>query len=609
MSGAPQSHTSPRPSGAAVATLTALLVPILCLSADLFARARLFPRDGVLTYALGALLSLLVWGLSMEAARHPRRAVRALALAFIGIVAAFGIGLQVVVHAFTHAYLGRRALLLALGIPNLAESSYLTHHAPRILGACFVPAAAVVFFARLRARRLGPRVRHPWLAAAGAAVAVGATLVVPLSAHGLQCWPPDMLLLNGTGGPLLYAFGLADKPKALPVGRHEALPDVPKVAAEAPSIVVVFGESVRRDAVCSARAPGCDRSPAVDAAAPDRIGYARAFSTASCTELASTSLWTGLGSTATLDALARAPLLWDWAKARGYRTAYVTSQNLLFQQSDLFLRGSRIDLIREARQRDIAVHIDDGSPDEVTAGEGLAFLEAAPGPAFVVIHHANTHAPYRQAPGFTPFRGDDPKVRYQNAVAHEDAIVADVVTRLRRSERGRRAIVVYTSDHGEAWGEHGSYYHSFDLYAEQVDIPLWIDVPEGALPAEAVARLRADAATRPVTLSDVAATLVDLMGGLDAPALRAHASSLAGTSLLRPAPPTRDVLVWNCPATRECATEAFGVLRFPLKLHWVGHEQRYVCSDLEADPGEHAPLPAERCAPLRALLDGAFGRR
>jgi hypothetical protein len=591
----------------ALVLLSALLVPLLLLLVDLVVRAGHFPRDGYLTYAGGAALSLLVWGLSMEAARHPRRAVRVTALAFLGLVAAFGIGLQVVVRTFTHAYLGRRALVLALGIPNLAESSYLAHNAPRILGACLVPAAAVVALALVRARWLGPRRRRPGLAAAGAALAVVATTFVPLAAQGLQCLPPDVLMLNGTGGPLLYALGLADRPRALPVGHHEALPEAPPAVA-APSIVLIIGESVRRDAICLARAPGCTLSPAVDAAAPERIGYARAASPASCTELVSASLWTGLPITASLESLSRAPLLWDWARARGLRTAYLTAQNLLFQQMDLFLRQSRIDLVREARHRDLGARIDDGSPDEDTTGEALAFLEAAPGPAFVIVHHANTHAPYRAAPGFTPFAGDDPRTRYRNSLFHEDALIGDLLARLRRSEQGRRAIVIYLSDHGEAWGEHGAYYHSIDLYAEQTDVPLWIDVPEGALPAEVVARLRREAATRPVSIQDVSATIVDLLGGLDVPTYRAAAGALAGTSLLRPAAP-EDVMLWNCPPSRECATEAFGLLRYPLKLHWVGHEQRYVCSDLEADPGEARPLPPGRCAALRPALDAAFGRR
>lgn len=589
-----------------VVALSALAVPLLAITGDLAARASHLPRDAFGSYAAGAALSLAVWGLSMEAARHPRRAVRLAALTFLGLVAAFGLGLQIVVRTFTHAYLGRRALLLALGIPNLADSSYLTHNAPKILAACLAPAVLVVALARARAQHLGPRRRHPGLAAGAALLAVVATLFAPLSAQGLQPVPPDVLLLHGTGGPLLYALGWQARPKALPVGHHEALPPASPAPPDAPSIIVIVGESVRRDAVCAARAPGCDLSPAVDAAAPARLGFRRAFSVASCTELSTAALWSGLSITTPLDALSRAPLLWDWAKARGYRTAYITSQNLLFQQMDLFLRGSRIDLLREARHRDLGAHIDDGSPDEELTAEALAFLAAAESPALLVVHHANTHAPYRVVPGHAPFAGDDRLARYRNSVFHEDLLVGDLVARLRKTPLGARAVVLYTSDHGEAWGEHGAYYHSFDLYAEQTDIPLWIDAP--ALPAASLDRLRA-AAERPVSTLDLGATVIDLLGGLDDPALRDRAAALSGTSLLRDAPAPRDVFLWNCPPSRECATEAFGAVRFPLKLHYVAHEQRYVCADLAADPGEQRPLAEDRCAPLREGLDRTFGKR
>jgi hypothetical protein len=591
----------------ALAALSALSIPILCVGCDLAVRAPLLPRAGVAMYAAGALLSLLVWGLGMEAARHPRLAVRAAAVAFLGFTAACGIGLQIVVRTFTHAYLGRRALLLALGIPDLAGSGYLTHAAPRILAACALPAAIAVAIAVGRARWLG-RLRHrPSTKAGAAALAVGITLFAPFTVRGVQCLPPDVLWLNGAGGPLLYAVGLEQKPRALPVGRHEALPDTAPAPPAAPPIVLILGESVRRDSICPARAPGCDLSPRVDEAAPDRIGYARAFSTASCTELASTALWTGLPVTAAPDALARAPLVWDWAASRGYRTAYLTSQNLLFQQSDRFLRGSRIALLREARDRVPSAHIDDGSPDEDTTAEALAFVEAEGAPPFVVVHHANTHAPYRQTPGFTPHPPSSPRNRYLNSLAHNDALVGDLVARLRRGERGRRAIVIYTSDHGEAWGEHGSYFHSFDLYAEQIDVPLWVDAPPGVLPDALMDRLRRDAPGRPVALLDLTATVIDLVGGLDVPALRDRAAALGGVSLLRDAPGSREVLLWNCPPTRECAAEAFGVMAFPLKLHYVGHEHRYACHDLSADAGEVAGLPIERCAGLRAGLDRVFG--
>jgi glucan phosphoethanolaminetransferase (alkaline phosphatase superfamily) len=607
-------RASPRPARVVALTLSALFIPLAWIGLDLVRRVPSFPPGEPAlqrTYAAGALLSLLVWGLGMEAARHPRRAVRLVALAFLGTIAAFGIGLQLFAWALTHAYVGRRAIMLALGIPDLAHAGYFTQAGLLLLALCLVPAGFSIALGSLRHRRFGLRRARPGATAGLALVAIFTALFTPFAAQRIQCLPPDMLWLNGAGGPLLYAAGLQQGPKSLPVGEHRRLPTTAPVEASAPSILLLLGESLRRDALCLTPSPSCRVSPELDEAAPERIGYARAFSVASCTELVSTALFSGLPITASPGELAKAPLLWDYAKARGYRTAYIGSQNLLYQQADLFLRRSRIDLVREARDRAKDASIDEGSPDEATTAEALDFLEGD-GPAFVVIHYSNTHVPYRQAPGFTPFPTEGPegsKNRYRNALAHADFIVGDLLSRLRRSERARRTLVLMTSDHGEAFGEHGSSTHSFDLHAEQIDVPLWLDAPKGTLPEDTRARLARESTSRPVTTQDLSATLLDLLGALDQPAFQAHTQAIAGASLLRPAPTERQVLLWNCPPTRECAAEAFGVVAWPLKLHYVGHELHYACHDLEVDPAERAALPESRCAPLRALLDARFGTR
>ena len=562
-----------------------------------------------LTYAAGALLSLLVWGLAMEAARHPRRLVRIAALSFLGFLAAFGVGLQAFARGLTHAYIGRRAVMLALGVPDLAHAGYFAKNALTIGGVCLVPAALAVALGVLRARRFGLLLQRANPIAFAVVIAALICMLAPFAAQGLQGLPPDVLWLHGTGGPLLRSAGLLGAPRSLPSGHRAVLAAATPIADDAPSIVFLLGESLRRDAVCSALSPGCTASPSVDAAAPDRIGFSRAFSIASCTELVSTALWTGLPITAAPALLARAPLVWDYARARGYRTAYLTSQNLLYQQGDLFLQTSAIDRLREARDRQVNARVDEGSADEDLANEALDFIESG-GPALVVVHRSNTHTPYRQTPGFTPFAtdgADEAHNRYRNSLVHDDALVGDLVARLRRGARGRRAVVIASSDHGEAWGEHGSYTHSFDLYAEQIDVPLWIDAPVGSLPRDVVDRLRRAAPMRPVSTVDLAATLLDLVGALDEPAFHDSIAAIGGASLLRTAPDAPTTLLSNCPLTRECPAEAFGIVAWPLKLHYVGHEGKYACHDLARDPAELTPLLPTRCEALRARLDRAFG--
>ncbi|MEP7120815.1 MAG: sulfatase-like hydrolase/transferase [Byssovorax sp.] len=596
----------------ALLVASALVIPVAWTTYDIVNRGAVYPyllTRNRINYAEGALLGLAFWALGLEAARHANRGVRVTALAVLGVTAAFGIGGQSYFRTVTSEYVTRNAVLLAADMPGII-TGFAGSHAPVMAAYFGLPALGVVAFALARARRFGLDSRRRWtsIAAVGALAALLTTMFSRLEPDWYQCLPPDMLWVNGSGGPILRALGRSVATSSLPIGQHEAPPPAEPAPDDAPSIVVLLGESVRRDEVCVARADGCTRSPAVDAAAPDRIGFSRSFSVASCTELAASVLWSGLPINAELPALGRAPLIWDYAKARGYRTAYLTSQNLTYQHLDRFLLGSRIDVKREARDRMKNPSLDEGSPDELLGAEAVEIIEKS-GPALVLLHLSNTHLPYRQVPGYTPFAGGDTRVAYRNSLAHDDAVIGNFVTLLRRGERGRRAVVVSLSDHGEAFDEHHAVSHGFDLYTEEIAIPLWIDAPAGSLAPAVVERLHRDAGVRPVSTADVGATVIDLLGALDPPAFHPYTAALAGASLLRDAPPARDVLLWNCPPSRACAADAFGVVAWPMKLHYVGRELHYACHDLEADPAELSPLPKSRCAPLRTVLDRLFATR
>ena len=87
----------------------------------------------------------------------------------------------------------------------------------------------------------------------------------------------------------------------------------------------------------------------------------------------------------------------------------------------------------------------------------------------------------------------------------------------------RNTIVAVTADHGELFGEHGLYTHGNSLYSPLLHVPLILVDPR-RLPAGRVVNT-------PVSLRDLAATLVDL-AGLDATMLpgRSLASLAAGDS-------------------------------------------------------------------------------
>ena len=618
MSDSPARPAEPRSTSPAVIFGTAVLPALLVLAADVLTRRDLLAaRAGppVAGYVAGAVLSMAVWGLALEVARHPHRAVRIASWVILALTASVGIGGQLVFYKTTHELFNRDAAIFSIKLwPTIWH--FLLQSPATSAAVLLGPAALAVAYGVARHRLLGPRRRF---AQTGAVLALAACLFTafgPLAAAAAKRGlPPEILFWHAAGGLGLYVAGFVPRPKALPPGRHEGLPpSAQPVSDSAPSVVLIFGESVRRDEVCAQKTEGCTKSPAVDAAAPDRIGFRHAIAVASCTEISAAILWSGLPIYSSSEAIQRAPLLWDYAKARGYRTAYLSSHNLAFGDQGLFVVTSRIDEKREARDRAAHVDLDLGTPDEVTADEALAFLEKDGPPAFAVLHLSNTHLPYRQVEGMTPhpLTGDDAgdrRARYLNSLFHQDATVGAFLRKLRATERGKRAVVIYTADHGEAWGEHNSYSHTFDLYAEQIDVPLWIDAPEGALTADQLAALRSAAAERPAFTSDVSATVLDLLGALDEPGFQGKTSMLAGTSALRPPPGPRDMEISNCPPFRSCHPEAWGVVRWPLKYHFIGRALRSTCSDLSADPAERIELPAAQCAELRSITLRRHGLR
>ena len=142
-------------------------------------------------------------------------------------------------------------------------------------------------------------------------------------------------------------------------------------------------------------------------------------------------------------------------------------------------------------------------------------------PLYLYVHYMDAHAPYDPAAEFfdepeltveiegepvagdeleqryrqmelgTPAVRDHVHARYRAAVAEVDAAIGALRAAL--EERGllENSIVVLTSDHGEAFGEHGTPVHGRNYYPEVYQIPLVIRAP-GRLPqarGRAAARL------------------------------------------------------------------------------------------------------------------------
>jgi arylsulfatase A-like enzyme len=137
---------------------------------------------------------------------------------------------------------------------------------------------------------------------------------------------------------------------------------------------------------------------------------------------------------------------------------------------------------------------------------------------FIWIHYVDPHSEYVPHEGFD--FGATSRQRYDGEVAFVDHHVGRVLDALEKSLVYDRTAVIITSDHGEAFGEHGMIRHGFELWEELVRVPLIVRVP-GVVPRHIEA---------PRSAIDLAPTILDLCG-VPAPTPSAN-DFLSGSSLV-----------------------------------------------------------------------------
>ncbi len=98
--------------------------------------------------------------------------------------------------------------------------------------------------------------------------------------------------------------------------------------------------------------------------------------------------------------------------------------------------------------------------------------------------------------------GDSPRDLYDNNLSYVDRAFERFITRLKKKGIYDRTVILFTSDHGEQFWEHGASLHGHTLYEEEIRIPL-------VLLTHGMRRRVEDV---PVIAADVAPTLVDLAG-------------------------------------------------------------------------------------------------
>lgn len=302
------------------------------------------------------------------------------------------------------------------------------------------------------------------------------------------------------------------------------------------------------------------------------------------TDVSHLSIFTGLYPSAQpkrgrVAASDRLVMLTEVLQAAGLETAAFT-ENALVSGAFGFWFG-----FDQFTERSFA-HADRGRP---TIEDGIRYVEANRDRRFFLfLHTYKTHDPYVPGAAYDALWSDAnawrdggpaPWIpeqhreildRYDRTIREADDLVGELLDALDRLGLADRTIIVVTSDHGEAFGEHGLAGHGFTPHQEALDVPLVFrgpGIPEG---------LRVDT---PVSITDLTPTLLDMLAL--APLAQSQGESLTPALAGRALPADRPLFYsWLRP-------DAYGVRRNMLKYSRTakGHEQ----FDLASDPNEWKP--------------------
>jgi arylsulfatase A-like enzyme len=267
-------------------------------------------------------------------------------------------------------------------------------------------------------------------------------------------------------------------------------------------------------------------------------------------------------------------------RAAGVRTLSVQGYWYFFKDAG-FERGFDV-IDSSAAPKVAAIEGDQSSNSDEQSDAAIKLLdtpELAQQRFFMWIHYVDPHAEYAPHPEHD--FGSKPRDRYDGEVAFVDQQLGRVLAALDSKPFGSRTAVIVTSDHGEAFGEHGMIRHGFELWEELVRVPLIVKVP--GVPPRRVSARRSGI--------DVVPTILELMQ-VEAPS---GAQALSGQSLVPDLvraggdDPERPVFMDMARGPHNAERQA--LIERDLKL--VASEGRVLgVFDLQADPGEKRDLGA-----------------
>jgi arylsulfatase A-like enzyme len=410
---------------------------------------------------------------------------------------------------------------------------------------------------------------------------------------------------------------------------HRALSSLPAISPGAPNVVLVIIDTLRADhlSVYGYHRP---TSPQIDRLASQGTLFDLAISPSSWTLASHASMMTGTYAhvhhtdTVKRELPPRLPTLGSVLEQEGYRTAAFSANTFFFSRRHGFGKGfihfgdffqspaealAQVHYIAAADRFLIRRHWRENFLGRQTAADinraALHWIDAGHHPFFLALNYLDVHDPYKATqpwrhrfskrldpggrvdisenmiPHLTPAQMQDEINAYDGGIAYADDQLGKLIDALARRGLLANTLLVVTSDHGEAFGEHGLVAHANALYFPLIHVPLLFRWP-GHLPAGV-------RVARPVSTKNIGATILAL---LHSPARDFPGQSLAALWAGRTDPAT-----WPLPISELARMKFFA--RFP---NYYGPLSSVVTSDMQyiIDPREGVLLYDWKTDPMEA---------
>lgn len=278
---------------------------------------------------------------------------------------------------------------------------------------------------------------------------------------------------------------------------------------------------------------------------------------------------------------------------QGYRAAFMHSGFWSWKYRDRFFgRDERVKLI-DANTLPGPYVNSWGKSDTAMYEAALDWMEhGGEEPFFLFAFTIETHHPYSSDEHY-PFEvgaEQDELYRYLNAIREADAKIGWLLNELKARGLDESTMVVVTSDHGEAFGQHGQWIHGFGAYQPNMEVPLVMLHPSLKHLPRRVSGVRQQI--------DVPPTITSLLGKESFPGWQ-------GKNLFR-ADEANDRAYFFSLGGRSVLGLRDKNLKYMYYVN-TGHEQLF---DVEADPGEMNNLAAQNrdlCQSYRRRVGGFVG--